>query len=171
MKRFAILLTLSLLTSCRSGPPIVEGDADRLPQPLAIELRTVEPGKRAAMYRLEASGDLYFGGGREAKIRQAIEPAGRLNDEQRMQLWRIIQKHKLLEASGQFMPKPQRVEYEVTLQAGSKRNRFHTVDARVPGLDELEKKLYGLQAEKRYGGVINAVEEKIRKGGEDVKRK
>jgi len=171
MTRMLIVVTLGAcmigsMIGCETGP-IVEGGAETLPQPLYIALRQIEPGGRSAYYILDEKGQLHFGGGRLA-LAGATNPAGQLNDEQRMQAWRLVLDYQLLDADGSFFASGERIRYEAELRAGSQRNRFTTVDDRVAGLADLSDLLFQFQSELRYGRVLDAVESKIESRGGNV---
>ena len=144
-----VVVVALLLAGC-SRPHVVDGAPDRLPEPFILELRAISAGQRAVYYVLEADGTLRYGGGRFATTRQAVRDVGRLAAEERLRLWRTITAHHLLDARGQFLPSGGRDVYELKVRAGRRRNAFTAADDAVPGLAELERALFEMQAARRF---------------------
>ena len=147
--RSQIALLVLLLAGC-AGSKVSEGSKDALPDPFTLELRAYARGQRSVYYVLERDGTLRYGGGRDANNRLAPHTAGVLSQEERLRLWRLIVNHRLLEARGRGLLPHGTTTYEVKLRAASRRNSFHSADQSVPGLDELDRMLFQLQAHKRY---------------------
>ena len=158
---FLLTVALSVLSGCTSKP-VTEGGPDVLPLPFALELRKVSADHRMTYYVLDADGTLHFGGGRHAGVRNA-KRLGKISDAKRMQLWQLTRQHDLLNASGQMFADASEASYEVKVEAGSHRNRFRSVDDRVPGLDRLEAALFEMQAELNYAGVFRPIEAEMKK--------
>jgi len=169
MRMMAILTAVMMLAGCNTAQTV--RDDGPHPIPLQIEYRSLGKDRRYVYYRLERGGELYFGGGRDAGIREA-SPAGKLTEQQLTELWRVIENNDLMtaEGSGPFADH-EKTRYEVKLRAGSKRHSFNAVDDEVPGLATLDQKLFDLQADLRYDTLFLSIDEKIRKEGGAVKKK
>jgi hypothetical protein len=148
MIRSFFLLGCVITVGC-SARPTFEGTAAQVPEPFTLELRVNSGGQRAVYYVLEPDASLHFGGGRFANIRQAVQDAGILSPEERGRLWQIVVAHRLLAATGQLLPKGQTI-YELKVRAGPYRNSLTAADDSVPGLDELDRALFEIQARRRY---------------------
>ncbi|MBI1375369.1 MAG: hypothetical protein GC159_21850 [Phycisphaera sp.] len=164
------LVTLALLVcGCATGEQVREADAG-YPQPLKISLFVSTPGEqRYVYYIVERNGTLQYAGGRDANLRQA-EDVGRLKDDQLRYLWQIIDRYGLLDGKGDLFPKGDKV-YEVELTAGGRTARYNTAKDKLAGLDHLDKALFKMQGDIRYGKVDKAIEEKIERSGGGVQKK
>ena len=111
-----------ILVGCKTTQPTPQEQAAGLPAPFEIELRSVGKDGRVVYYVLEHDGKFNFGGGKIAIFRET-EPLGTLTIDQRVELWRIIESQKLLEAKGEFMPRGEKINWDVKLIAGSKQRR------------------------------------------------
>jgi hypothetical protein len=168
MKR-AVLLGVLMLSGCAlSQGTVVEGTDSTLPQPFELEVRAVSTSRRV-LYRLDAKAELEFGGGRNATFRET-DPVGRMSDEDRLTLWRIIRQYKLLDAGGPLLAVADKTTYEVQIVAGGVKHKIKTADDKTPGVPELEQALYKIAGDMRYKRAFRPIEEKIQNSGGTVKK-
>ena len=130
---------------------VVEGDADRAPEPFTLELLALGVESRSVYYVLDGEGMLRYGGGSDARNRLATIEVGKLDDGERLALWRVVVEGGLLDAEGTMFPQRKLVEYEFSVRAGTKNNSIRCADDEVQGMAEFERALFELQTKKRFG--------------------
>ncbi|MBI1370851.1 MAG: hypothetical protein GC162_19635 [Planctomycetes bacterium] len=168
IRRTFIALIVILAAGCATRQALRDGDP--FPMPLTIELRTITADHRYAYYILDESGTLHFAGGRDAGVKNAA-PAGTLTDEQKAQLWRLIDTGKLLDAKGSGpFEEGQNVRYELSITTGSHHASYRAIDDTVPGLADLDAALFKMQGDLRYKTLFKPIDETIRKSGGAVKK-
>ena len=134
--------------------------ADAVPEPFELSLRMWTTDGRAAYYEVKRDGMLRFSGGKAAWGRTAAD-VGQLSDAQRLKLWRLIHRYRLLDADGSWLAKGERVTYAVNLIAGGAVKSYQAGDEAVPGTKELNDLLFGFQSQMRYGQVLRPIEMEI----------
>jgi hypothetical protein len=153
-----VTVALFCLGGCQA---VRRGDATTLPEPFAIELYKRTADRRYTYYEVEEDS-LRFGGGRSARQR-AARRVDELTHAELMELWTLVRDHDLLEQSGPLFGEGERRTYEVKLRAGGDHASYRAIDEEVPGLAELEERLFEMQAERRYRDVYAPIDEEVRR--------
>lgn len=153
MTRATMCLLLFALCGCGATPRqhTVQG-AKGVPGDLAIKLTMANvKQQRFALFKLDDDGSLAFAGGQRARFNaEPPQPVAILTAEQLEQTWALIQQYRLMDAKGDWLPKVQQVQWDVTLRANGKRRRIHVGDDKVPGIKPLFDLLFRYQAAVRY---------------------
>ncbi|MHB1157640.1 MAG: hypothetical protein ACYC26_12500 [Phycisphaerales bacterium] len=165
MKSILLLACVLTFSACADGTRDLSPDT--LPDPFDLTFAMRSTDGRATHYRITPDAGFHFSGGVGAYA-GAATPIGKLTDAQRLQVWRWLVDHNLLRAAGPMFARPQVVQYDLQLHAGSHHNRLTVVDP-APGspdsasLAQLNAILFGFQADIRYGQVIRPIEVELEK--------
>lgn len=149
------------VTGC-GGVKVDQLDRDAVPAVMALEFNVDTTDGRSSLFRVDDEGVFYFGGGMTARY-GATQEVARLTEDQRRAIWQLVVDRDLMAARGTFLGKPQRVRYILRLNTSAGNHDFHAIDDEVAGLDELNKLLFGYQADLRYGEVLRPIEIELEK--------
>jgi hypothetical protein len=153
------VVVLVMLCGCGTSKQLT---ADAVPEPFELSLRMWTTDGRAAYYEVKRDGMLRFSGGKAAWGRTAVD-VGPLSEAQRLGLWQVIHRHRLLDADGSWLAKGEQVTYSVNLTAGGAVRSYQAGDEAVPGTKQLNDLLFGYQSQMRYGQVLRPIEIEIEK--------
>lgn len=173
MTRFASIAAIACaltLTGCKTTQTAAESPTG-VPVPFELTFQSQRTDGRATYYELSDDRSLGFGGGRDGRYAIA-RPIGKITDEQARTLWELIESHGLLEMDGEsFVLDWETVRYDAKITAAGASNGFTVRDSDDPGLEALEKALFKIQGDLRYGDLFRPIDEAVREGDGSVKKK
>lgn len=131
-----MVIALSILLICLGCVDVSKLPADRLPDPLILDLKVHGPKGRLLHFILDNAGELDYAGGVEA-IKGHRQSLGTLDTATRLQLWHLFQRYNLASVKNQMFFTPKQVKYDLYFNIAGAQRKIITGDDLAPGMADL----------------------------------